>query len=148
MLRNTFHNRSEMFFRIFLTLWALAILAPTSAGAQALDREAQRELVSRLTVALRQTYVFPDRIPVMAAELERRVQSEPVDARPFAASLAQALVKVSNDLHFSVAFDPDEAAALRRAEGAGEASTQAQRDRERAANFGFRDARRLDGGLA
>ncbi len=72
----------------------------------------------------------------------------PIEARPFAESLSQGLVKASEDLHFTVAFDPDEVAADRQAKAGGESSTQAQRDRERAANFGFRDARRLDGGLA
>jgi hypothetical protein len=137
-----------MMFRGFLSLLAVATLVPAPVVAQTLDREAQREVVSDLKVALQQNYVFPDRIPVIAAELDRRVQSEPVAAAPFAASLAQGLVKASDDLHFSVAFDPEEVAADRRTKARGEETTQAQRDSERAANFGFRDARRLDGGLA
>lgn len=137
-----------MIFRIFLSLLAFAILAPASAVAQTLDREAQRELVSHLEGALRQNYVFPDRIPAISAELDRRVQSEPIDSRRFADSLTQGLIKASEDLHFSVAFEPDAVAADRRATADGDATTQAERDRERAANFGFRDARRLDGGLA
>ena len=136
-----------MLARVFLSLLAIVILAPVSAVAQALDRDAQREVVARLKVALQQNYVFPDRIPVISAELDKRVQAEPIDAKPFAASLAQGLVKASDDLHFSVAFDPDEVAADNRAKASGETTTQAQRDSERAANFGFRDARRLDGGL-
>jgi hypothetical protein len=137
-----------MIFRVFLALLAFATLVPASAVAQTLDREGQRELVSRLEVALRQNYVFPDRIPAISAELDRRVQSGSIDSADFAASLSQGLVKASNDLHFSVAFDPVEVAADRRAKADGEASTQAQREREQAANFGFRDARRLDGDLA
>jgi Peptidase family S41/N-terminal domain of Peptidase_S41 in eukaryotic IRBP len=137
-----------MIFRVFLALLAFATLVPASAVAQTLDREGQRELVSRLEVALRQNYIFPDRIPAISAELDRRVQSGSIDSADFAASLSQGLVKASNDLHFSVAFDPVEVAADRRAKADGEASTQAQREREQAANFGFRDARRLDGDLA
>lgn len=137
-----------MFFRVFLSLLAVATLAPASVVAQTLDREAQREVVSHLKVALQQNYVFPDRIPAISAELDRRVQSEPIDGELFAASLAQGLSKASDDLHFSVAFDPDGVAADRRAKADGDTTTQAQRDSERAANFGFRDARRLDGGLA
>lgn len=137
-----------MIFRVFLALLAFATLVPASAVAQTLDREGQRELVSRLELALRQNYVFPDRIPAISAELDRRVQSGSIDSADFAASLSQGLVKASNDLHFSVAFDPVEVAADRRAKADGEASTQAQREREQAANFGFRDARRLDGDLA
>ena len=137
-----------MIFRTFLALLAFATLAPATAVAQTLDREAQRELVSALEVALRQNYVFPDRLPAISAELDRRVQAEPIDSKQFADSLTQGLIKASEDLHFSVAFDPDGVAADRRAEASGEETTQAQRDRERAANFGFRDARRLDGGLA
>jgi Peptidase family S41 len=137
-----------MIFRVFLALLAFATLVPASAVAQTLDREGQRELVSRLEVALRQNYVVPDRIPAISAELDRRVQSGSIDSADFAASLSQGLVKASNDLHFSVAFDPVEVAADRRAKADGEASTQAQREREQAANFGFRDARRLDGDLA
>lgn len=137
-----------MFSRVFLALLAMATLAPVSVVAQTLDRQAQREVVSHLKVALQQTYAFPDRIPALSAELDRRVQSEPIGAEPFAASLAQGLVKASDDLHFSVAFAPDEVAAQNQAKATGEATTQTQRDSERAANFGFRDARRLDGGLA
>ena len=118
------------------------------AAAQALDSAAQREIVSHLNVALKQNYVFPDRIPAMAAELDRRVQAAPIDSEHFAESLTQGLIKASEDLHFAVALDPDGVAADRRAKASGEATTQAQRDSERAANFGFRDARRLDGGLA
>jgi hypothetical protein len=137
-----------MFPRVFLSLLAIAILAPASVVADTLDRQAQREVVSHLKVALQQNYVFPDRIPAISAELDRRVQSEPIDGKAFATSLAQGLVKASDDLHFSVAFDPEEVAAGNRAKAGGETSTQAQRDSERAANFGFRDVRRLDGGLA
>lgn len=137
-----------MTFRLLLSLLAFATLAPTSVVAQTLDREAQREIVSHLEVALRQNYVFPDRIPAISAELDRRVQSEPIDSARFAGSLTQGLIKASDDLHFSVAFDPDGVAADRRAKADGDVTTQAERDRERAANFGFRDARRLDGNLA
>ena len=73
-----------MIFRVFLALLAFTTLAPASAVAQTLDREAQRELVSRLEVALRQNYVFPDRIPAISAELDRRVQSGPIDSEAFA----------------------------------------------------------------
>lgn len=138
-----------MFSRISIALLAVMALAPASSVvAQALDQKTQREIVSHLEVALRQNYVFPERIPAISAELERRVQSGAIEAEPFADALAQGLVKASEDLHFSVAFNPDEVAAHRRAKASGETSTQAQRDSERAANFGFRDARRLDGGLA
>jgi len=137
-----------MVSRALISLLALAVLAPAPVAAQTLDQQAQRELVSRLETALRQNYIFPDRIPAISAELGGRVQSTPVDPEKFAASLAQGMVKASEDLHFSVAFDPAEVAADRKAKADGETTSQAQRDGERAANFGFRDARRLDGGLA
>ncbi len=137
-----------MSWRVRLLLSALVAMAPVPVLAQTLDLPAQREVVSRLEAALQQNYVFPDRIPAISAELDRRVQSGPVEAAPFAASLAQGLVKASDDLHFSVAFDPDAVAARRAAKASGEETTKAQRDSERAANFGFRDARRLDGDLA
>ncbi|MGH7020541.1 MAG: S41 family peptidase [Brevundimonas sp.] len=134
--------------RALVSLLAVLILTPAPVLAQTLDHGAQREVVARLEAALKQNYVFPDRIPAISAELDRRVQAGPVEVGPFAASLSQGLVKASNDLHFSVAFDPDEVAADRQAKASGETTSQAQRDGERAANFGFRDARRLDGGLA
>ncbi|MDI1326547.1 MAG: S41 family peptidase [Brevundimonas sp.] len=136
-----------MFPRLLYFLFVLTI-TPTMAAAQTLDREAQREVVTHLETALRENYVFPDRIPTITAELDRRVQSEPIEGEQFAASLAQGLVKASDDLHFSVAFDPAEVVADRQAKADGEETTQVQRDSERAANFGFRDVRRLDGGLA
>ncbi|HUH10288.1 MAG TPA: S41 family peptidase [Brevundimonas sp.] len=137
-----------MISRVLVSLLAVVALAPASVVAQTLDQKAQREVVSDLKAALQQNYVFPDRIPAISAELDRRVQAGPIEAEPFAATLAQGMVKASEDLHFSVAFNPDEVAADRRAKASGETSTQAQRDGESAANFGFRDARRLDGGLA
>lgn len=137
-----------MFFRAFISLLAVCVLAPAPAAAQTLASRAQRELVSRLETALRQTYVFPERIPAIAAELDRRVRAGPVEADDFADSLGEGLVQASEDLHFAVIFDPDAVAADNRARTEGETTTQAQRDSERAANFGFRDARRLEGGLA
>ena len=137
-----------MKFRALFSLLTVMVLTPASVLAQTLDQAAQREVVTRLETALKQNYVFPERIPVISAELDRRVQAEPIEAEPFAASLSQGLVKASEDLHFSVAFNPDEVASVRQAKAGGETSTQAQRDSERAANFGFHDARRLDGGLA
>jgi hypothetical protein len=137
-----------MISRVFLSLLALAALTPASVVAQTLDQQAQRELVSDLKVALQANYVFPDRIPAISAELDRRVQSGPIEAKQFAETLSQGMVKASEDLHFSVAFDPDGVAADHRAKAEGETTSQAQRDSERAANFGFRDARRLDGGIA
>ncbi len=137
-----------MLVRAFVSLLAVTVLAPVSADAQTLDHGAQRELVARLEAALQQTYVFPDRIPAISAELDRRVQAGPVEADVFADSLGEGLVEASDDLHFAVILDPESVAADRRARAEGETTTQAQRDSERAANFGFRDARRLDGGLA
>lgn len=137
-----------MVSRTLLWLLALAVLPPAPVAAQTLDQKAQREVVSRLETALRQNYVFPDRIPAISVELDKRVQSAPVAPDRFAQALAQGMVKASDDLHFSVAFDPEGVVADRKAKAAGETTTQAQRDGERAANFGFRDARRLDGGLA
>lgn len=136
-----------MNLRAFLSLLAVAALPPATVVAQALDREAQREIVSHLDVALKQNYVFPDRIPAISAELSKRIQSQPIDSQQFAESLTLGLIKASADLHFAVAFDPAGVAAERRAKADGDVTTQAQRDGERAANFGFRDARRLDGGL-
>ena len=137
-----------MISKFLPSLMAAVVLAPSAAAAQALDHTAQQEVVAHLEAALQQNYVFPDRIPAISAELDRRVQANPVEAGRFAESLSQGLVKASEDLHFSVAFDPDEVAADRRAKASGETTTEARRDVERAANFGFRDARRLDGGLA
>lgn len=137
-----------MVLRVFLSLLAVAALTPATVVAQPLDREAQREVVSHLDGALKQNYVFPDRIPAISAELDRRVQSEPIDSERFAESLTQGLIKASEDLHFAVSFDPGGVAAERRAKADGDTTTQAQRDSERAGNYGFRDARRLDGGLA
>ncbi|MDR6627484.1 S41 family peptidase [Caulobacter segnis] len=134
--------------RLFLSLLAIAALSPVTALAQALDRAAQQEIISRLDAALKRNYIFPDRIPAISAELGRRVQSQPIDSEQFAESLTLGLIKASEDLHFSVAFDPDRVAAERQAKAKGDETTQARRESERAANFGFRDARRLDGGLA
>jgi hypothetical protein len=139
---------SMMKTRAFLSLLAVFGMGAAPVGAQTLDRGAQREVVARLDTALKQNYVFPDRIPAISAELERRVEAGPVEAGAFAETLSQGMVKASEDLHFSVVFDPEEVAADRQAKAGGETSTQAQRDRERGANFGFRDARRLDGDLA
>lgn len=139
-----------MISRLLLTLSAATALAlaPASVVAQTLNREAQREVVSHLEEALRRNYVFPDRIPAISAELDSRIQPGPIDSGDFAASLTEGLIEATDDLHFSVALDPDGVVAERQAKADGEATTQAQRDRERAANFGFREARRLDGDLA
>lgn len=137
-----------MVLRVLLSLLVVAALAPATVVAQSLDREAQQEIVSHLDVALKQNYIFPDRVPAISAELGRRIQPEPIGSEQFAESLTLGLIKASADLHFSVAFDPDGVAADRRAKADGDVTTQARRDSERAANFGFRDARRLDGGLA
>jgi len=137
-----------MFSRIALSLFAVAALAPTSISAQTLDQGAQREIVSQLETTLRQNYVYPDRVPALSAELATRVRAEPVESKAFAESLSQGLVKASNDQHFSIAFDPDEVVAARLSKAEGDATTQARRDFEQAANFGFRDARRLDGDIA
>lgn len=137
-----------MFVRGFGALVAAAVLSSGSVQAQSLDHKAQQEVVARLEAVLQRNYVFPDRVAAISAELDRRIQTGPIEAGDFAESLAQGLVKASDDLHFSVAFDPAEVAADRRAKAEGEGTTQAQRDSERAANFGFRDVRRLDGNLA
>jgi hypothetical protein len=134
--------------RAFFSLLAIALLAPAPVAAQTLDREAQRQVVSHLEVALRQNYVFPDRLPAISAELDKQVKSGPVTGEAFATSLSQGLVRATGDLHFSVVFDPEAVAADRSARAEEVAITQAQRDSDRAANFGFIDARRLDGGLA
>ena len=84
-----------MFLRVLLLLSAVVVLSPASAIAQSLDRQAQQDVVAHLELVLRESYVFPDRIPALSAELDGRVQSDPIEAEPFAFSLAQGLVKAS-----------------------------------------------------
>ena len=78
-----------MFSRTFISLVAVAVLAPGSALAQgadakSLDQRTQREVVASLEAALQRNYVFQDRIPAISAELDRRVQATPIDADQFA----------------------------------------------------------------
>ncbi|RZJ91666.1 MAG: peptidase S41, partial [Brevundimonas sp.] len=108
-----------MLIRLLACLLFAALLTPASALAQTLDHAAQRQVVSDLETALRQNYVFPDRIPAITAELDRRVQRQPVDGQKFAADLTLGLIKASDDLHFAVVLDPDEVVANRRAKTEG-----------------------------
>ena len=137
-----------MNFLRFAVAAALAAAIPTNALAQTLNHAEQQLLVERLEAVLNDNYVFPDRVPTIALELEKLPSAKGIDAKSFAENLSKALVAASDDLHFFVGYDPDAVASLRRAKAEGHASTAEQREMERAANYGFRDARRLDGDIA
>ena len=51
-----------MISRVLVSLLAVVALAPASVVAETLDQKAQREVVAHLEVALRQNYVFPERM--------------------------------------------------------------------------------------
>jgi len=125
-----------------------AAMLPLGARAQTLDEPAQRQLVGRLDQVLKDNYVFPDRLPAILPRLDTQISPQPVDAKILAERLTTALIAATNDLHFAVAVDPAAVAAGRDAKARGQESSEADQKRERDANFGFRRAEMLDGGIA
>ena len=134
-----------------LWLVLLAAVAPVPASAQErISREDQAAVVQRLASTLEERYVFPDVARQMADRLRTNLEAgryRDLDGPPaFADRLTQDLQSVSRDKHLNVRFNPEMAARLRNADDdRPDGPSPEMLERGRRDNFGFREAKILDG---
>lgn len=136
-----------------LWLVLLAAVAPVPASAQErVSPEDRAAVVQRLASTLEERYVFPDVAREMADRLRKNLEAghyRDLDDPPaFADRLTQDLQAVSRDKHLNVRFNPEMAARLRNADDdRPDGPSPEMLERGRRDNFGFREAKILDGNV-
>jgi hypothetical protein len=136
-----------------LCLMLLAAVALVPALAQErVSPEDQEAVVRSLASTLEERYVFPDVAREMADRLRKNLKAghyRDLDGPPaFADRLTQDIQAVSHDKHLNVRFNPEMAATLRQAgDDRPDGPSPEMIERGRRENFGFREARILDGNV-
>lgn len=110
-------------------------------------------VLDSLTVALKKNYAFPDKAHSIRAELEERLRKKAYSSietrEEFASQLARDLVDVSGDLHFTIGVDSTWVAEQRSLDDP-EIKDAVDRKNylmDQQKNFGFQDARILEGNV-
>lgn len=98
--------------RTAVYLVAAALLAPlahSAAGAEALDRAIQRQVLDELGREIEQRYVFPDKGEQAVAEVLRRLEAgdyDGLDAETFGKRATETLRAVADDRHLRLRYRP------------------------------------------
>lgn len=137
------------------TLSALSILCASSAFAEApgISRDEKGAIIASLDSTLKANYAFPDIArkirPVLQEHLKIGAYDSATTKAAFASKLTDDLIKVSGDLHFLVATDPEWIAEFKaKANPALKAKIrQDEAGRLEETNFGFDEVARLAGNI-
>ncbi|MFZ1742117.1 MAG: S41 family peptidase [Pontixanthobacter sp.] len=140
----------------FLTILLLAFCVSQPALSAAptiqtnlMSTAQQTSVIDGIESTLRKNYIFPEKIDTIMLHLRMQPYGDTLNEEQFAREISDRLVKASGDLHFMVGTDrawisdikdqdnPEKKASLESAELAS----------QRAANFGFKDVRILEGNV-
>ena len=139
---------------IIFAATAASVGCAASAQDAPLSAVDKRAVVEQLSQTIEANYAFPDKAKIIAAALRHHIDAGDYDAVPDRGALAHELtddlISASNDLHFSVGFDPKWVAdyAARRDPARAAALREKDRRDEERQNFGFAGLRYLDGNIA
>ena len=144
---------------MFLLFFCLAPAGPLAFGqepkAPSLDAAQKQAIVDEISTLLNKNYIFADTAKKLEDALRARLKNGDFDklndAREFAGTISGTLLDVGKDKHMGFAFDPEQAADIRRIMGQSEEERGKVRERQlqaaRRDNFGFRKVEQLPGNI-
>ncbi len=142
--------------RLLLIAFWCGVVLPSCAqnDPQKISTMEKQEVVDSITSILEANYVFPEVAAKMNKLLKDKLKGKKYakieDPDAFAEVLTADVQSVSKDLHLRVRFDPQNIARRRNASQSAEDSiafAERRLQNNRAANYGFREVKILDGNI-
>ncbi len=142
--------------KLLLLLFLCGMVLPSYAqtNPNRIDTKEKKEVIDSVTSILKDNYVFPDVAANMNAfivkQFKSRAYDEIKDPQKFAAVLTADVQSISKDLHLRIRFDPENIARRRdaaRSSADSIAFAERRLQNNKAANYGFREVRILDGNV-
>jgi hypothetical protein len=135
-------------------LFGMVLACQAQSSSSEVSSEEKRQVVDSISTILEASYVFPEVALKMTDFLKTKLKDNKYnkikDAHEFAQMLTEDIRSISKDLHLRVRFDPENIARRRNAalSTADSISLAERRLRNnRVANYGFREAKILDGNI-
>ena len=147
--------------RVLIVLIFLAALAGPLAFGQnppagpALDAAKKLAIVDEIAQILNRRYIFPETAKKVEEALRAKLGGggfdQANDARTFAQAVSRTILDAGKDRHMGFAYDPEQAADMRRIMGRSEEEARKVRERQllkaQRDNFGFRKVEQLPGNI-
>ncbi|NAS11123.1 S41 family peptidase [Poritiphilus flavus] len=142
--------------RLLLIVLLCGAVLPSRAqyDPERISKQEHQEVIDSITAILEANYVFPEVALKMNDHLRKRLSDNAYrkvnDPYKFAEMLTEDIRSISKDLHLRVRFDPENIARRRNASiSAADSIALAERRlrNAKAANYGFREVRILDGNI-
>lgn len=135
-------------------LCGMGFTSRAQTDANTIDQKEKKEVVDSISSILDRSYVFPEVATKMSDLLAKNLKAKKYakinDPNEFAQVLTEDVRSVSKDLHLRIQFDP-EGISRRRNASLSSADSLAFAERRlrnnKAANYGFREVRILDGNI-
>ncbi|RKN79854.1 S41 family peptidase [Ulvibacterium marinum] len=135
-------------------LVGMVLACPAQNDNSGISAQEKKQVIDSISTILESSYVFPEVALKMTDFLKIQLQDNKYDgikdAQEFAQKLTEDIQSVSKDLHLRVRFDPEGIARRRNAElSAVDSIALAERRlrNNRRSNYGFREAKILDGNI-
>lgn len=139
---------------LLLFLVGMVLACPAQNDNSGISAQEKKQVIDSISTILESSYVFPEVALKMTDFLKIQLQDNKYDgikdAQEFAQKLTEDIQSVSKDLHLRVRFDPEGIARRRNAELSAEDSVALAERRlrnNRRSNYGFREAKILDGNI-
>ncbi len=139
---------------LLLFLVGMVLACPAQNDNSGISAQEKKQVIDSISTILESSYVFPEVALKMTDFLKIQLQDNKYDgikdAHEFAQKLTEDIQSVSKDLHLRVRFDPEGIARRRNAELSAEDSIALAERRlrnNRRSNYGFREAKILDGNI-
>lgn len=139
---------------LLLFLVGMVLACPAQNDNSGISAQEKKQVIDSISTILESSYVFPEVALKMTDFLKIQLQDNKYDgikdAQEFAQKLTEDIQSVSKDLHLRVRFDPEGIARRRNAELSAEDSIALAERRlhnNRRSNYGFREAKILDGNI-
>lgn len=139
---------------LLLFLVGMVLSCPAQNDNSGISAQEKKQVIDSISTILKSSYVFPEVALKMTDFLKTQLQDNKYDgikeAHEFAQKLTEDIQSVSKDLHLRVRFNPEQIARRRNAEFSAEDSIALAERRlrnNRRSNYGFREAKILDGNI-
>ena len=135
-------------------LCGMGLTSRAQTDSEVIETKEKKEVVDSISSILNRSYVFPDVATKMSELLKKNLNAKKYaqisDPNEFAEVLTADVRSVSKDLHLRVQFNPEGIARRRNAALSAADSIAFAKQRlqnNKAANYGFREVRILDGNI-
>jgi len=141
----------KIFFVLCFLLMFISII-PAQQQPQVLDADEKKAVVEAVVTVLQKQYVFPETAKKMGELIRKNLRAGKYqlleEPRAFALKLTEDLRSISHDRHLAVRYAPERIIEMKTPDEAKKKAAQEHQQKlDRIDNYGFKEARILDGNV-